>query len=264
MKSTINILLVLILFFVFGCTNENEVQSTNADIPKLKYVEHISLRDTLQQSYYYNEDGMLQVINEYSRFRNSTYILSYTNNRVMRYGNNEVSYTTSGQIVTVKNFANYNDPERLLVTLKEYTYNSSGKISTIKKTFSDEYKAQLPEEQLAYLDEWEDIYTWENNNIKKIIFNSRGKFYAEITYEYDNSINYQAIVPVVLKNGAQLSENNVTLTTTRYAFGGADPPCFSCPSILEYDEKGHVIKINKPNEGFGGPFPDIKNITYID
>ena len=89
--------------------------------------------------------------------------------------------------------------------------------------------------------------------------------YSEHTYEYDNSINYKTNIPVSFKRGAELSKNNVTLTTTRYTDGGIDPFCFSCPVILSYDEQGRVIKATEPNVGWGGSSdPRTQIITYTN
>ncbi|WP_340200819.1 hypothetical protein [Ascidiimonas sp. W6] len=265
MKSIISTSFILILFFFFGCSKDDNTTSLSTNLPKLKNIVHISPRDTVHESFYYNEEGILQIIENFQgRPHYGIHILEYSNKRLGRYGSNYISYNSLGQIQNIQYFINYNNPERLLISTKKYQYYSDGKISGIKQFYSDEYLALIPQDERPSNEEEEFLYYWENNNIKKMEYHLNGAFYSEHTYKYDNSINYKVSFPISLKIGAELSENNVISTSTRFANGGIDPICFKCPSILEYDEQGRVFKITEPNEGFGGPYPEIKIITYKD
>ncbi|WP_340200821.1 hypothetical protein [Ascidiimonas sp. W6] len=260
MKSILKILFLFFLFSFFACSNDDDALIIDSNLLKIKNIAHISTRDTIQENFYYNEEGLLLAIENFRSGR-GTILLKYANERFAKYGCMDITYDSLGRIEKEECISSY---EMLLIKKKDYQYNSDGKISNIKDFFSEEFLALLSDDQLSSYKQQEYFLYWENNNVKKVKYYLNGAFYSEHTYEYDNSINYKSGIPISLKIGAELSENNVISTSTTYADGGLDPFCFTCPSILEYDEQGRIFKITEPNEGFGGADPRIKLITYAN
>lgn len=257
MKLTIGIKFIPILFFFYGCTHNDDTISINDKPYKLNTIEYITDGHTVKESFYYNEDGLLLAIENFRGFSGSL-LLAYSGKTFTSFGCMQISYNASRQVTKIQCIAY----DKLLVVTQEFNYKDDGKVINIKFYFSDEFKAEASEETLLNLREWEDTYYWEGNNIKRALRNLNGKFHSEVTYSYDNSINFYTAVPVPLKRGEELSENNVIFTETVYAEEVGELPVYSNPHLLEYDEKGRVIKITETTEGPDGSNTKIKQITY--
>ena len=209
-------------------------------------VEYPDSRDTWQETYHYDPNGRLTLV-ENTRSLGRRYEIAYEGERILQYltyqrDNNRlifrdsVAYTADGLIDKIYSFSINAGPELPLDFVIAFDYDSLQRVV--------ERKSYLwPSEQYFIREK----YDWDDTHIvrKQDYYYEAGEeeFRYEYFYAYDDQHNYKIGIPYYLNNPINWGPHNVTVMDWRDYYGNLDLICRPCQYTYRYNRDGYPVEI---------------------